>query len=79
MYANTRSMNADLHEGATDGKYKKVVYDRGGVVESLTYRERDPLLDVWYGIHETRDKTAGDGVSAPTPNYVPTYTPGASL
>lgn len=72
MYANTRSMNADLHEGTTDGKYKKVVRDRGGVVENLSNRERSDLYDIWYGIHETSQKTAGDGVSSPTPYYVPT-------
>jgi hypothetical protein len=72
MYPPSRSMLADLHEGATDGKYKKVVYDRGGMVEDLTYRERADLLDHWYGIHEKRDKMAGDGISGPTPNFVQT-------
>ncbi len=28
-----RSMNAELLEGATDGKYKKFVRNRGGIVE----------------------------------------------
>jgi hypothetical protein len=72
VYPLSRSMNADLHEGLTDGKYKKVVRDRGGVVGSATYRARSDLFDVWYGIHETPTKRAGDDVAGPTPDYVPT-------
>ena len=72
MPGYTRSMNADLHEGATDGSYKKVVRDRGGVVEGLTWATRADLNDTWYGIHEERQKMAGDGISAPTPEFVPT-------
>lgn len=72
MPGYTRSMNADLHEGATDGKYKKVVRDRGGVVEGATWAERADLHDPWYGIHEKQPKISGDGVSAPTPDFVPT-------
>lgn len=79
MYPASRSMNADLHEGSTDGKYKKVVYNRGGIVEDLTWRERADLLDPWYGIHEKRVKVAGDGVAAPTPYFVPTPTPGLAV
>jgi hypothetical protein len=68
-------MNRDLHEGATDGSYKKVVYDRGGIVEDLTWRTRADLYDPWYGIHEKQPKMAGDGVVGPTPNFVPTPAP----
>lgn len=72
MYPPSRSMNADLHEGATDGKYKKVVQNRGGLVEGATWAERADLNDHWYGIHEKNPKTTGDGVVAPTPDFVPT-------
>lgn len=72
VYPISRSMNADLHEGATDGAYKKVVTDRGGIVEGATWNARHDLYDPWYGIHEERVKMAGDNVAGPTPNYVPT-------
>jgi hypothetical protein len=75
VYPLSRSMNADLHEGATDGKYKKVIQGRGGVVESTTYRDRSDLFDGYFGIHETDAKVSGDGVVAPTPNFVPTREP----
>lgn len=71
-----RSMNAELNEGATDGRYKKVVQNRGGVVEGSTYGNRTDLDDVWYGIHEesAKDIPGKYGVQS-TPNYVPTPTP----
>lgn len=72
VYPLSRSMNADLHEGLTDGKYKKVVQNRGGVVNPATYRARSDLFDAWYGIHETRIKRAGDDVAGPTPEFVST-------
>jgi hypothetical protein len=75
VYPLSRSMNADLHEGATDGKYKKVIQNRGGVVESTTYLERSDLFDAYFGIHEKAVKVSGDGVVAATPNYVPTHEP----
>lgn len=70
-YPISRSMNADLAEGATDGSYKKVVRDRGQA-EETTLRQRADLYDVWYGIHETPIKTLGDGRETLTPNYSPT-------
>jgi len=79
VYPISRSMNADLHEGATDGAYKKVVYDRGGIVEGATWNARRDLYDPWYGIHEKATKMAGDNVSGPTPNFVPTPTPGPAV
>lgn len=69
-YARPRSMNADLNEGATDGRYKKIVADRGGVPESGTYEMRSSLNDTWYGIHETKVKMAPDGLAHITPDYV---------
>lgn len=71
-YAQSRSMNAELNEGLTDGKYKKVINNRGGVVEGTTQRARTDLLDVWHGIHEEPIKVRPDGVAARTPNYVAT-------
>lgn len=70
VYPRSRSMNGDLNEGLTDGKYKKVVHDRGGVVEHTTIASRDDLKDVWYGIHEAAVKERPDGRNCGTPNYV---------
>lgn len=63
-------MNAALSEGTTDGKYKKVVNDRDGVVEKGTYESRSDLHDQWFGIHEQPVKVAPDGLLHATPNYV---------
>lgn len=59
-YPTPRSMNSDLIEGATDGKYKKVVNARGGEVELATQAAREGLHDTWYGIHEAEGKTLQD-------------------
>lgn len=66
-YGPTRSANASLQEGATDGKYKKVIANRGGFPEQTTPVARQDLNDQWYGIHETQPKMAGDAVVLPTP------------
>lgn len=71
-YGPTRSMNADLHIGATEGSFKKVIRDRGGFPEGTTYEARRPLDDTWYGIHEVQEKMSGDGVVLPTRDFVPT-------
>lgn len=71
-YGPVRSANAELHEGMTDGKYKKVVTDRGGFPEGTTYAERSELHDQWYGIHEIPVKHSPDGLPLVTPNYRPT-------
>jgi len=65
-------MNADLHIGATEGSFKKVIRDRGGFVEGTTYESRKPLNDTWYGIHETPSQMSGDGVVLPPRDYVET-------
>ena len=70
--APPRSVNAELSEGMTDGKYKKVVTDRGGFVERATYLERQDLHDVWYGIHEEPEKVLPDARARHTPNFVAT-------
>jgi hypothetical protein len=73
-YAQSRSMNSELNEGATDGKYKKIVVDRGGIgaTTSATTRARVDLNDVWFGRHEDEFKTRPDGQVVRTPNYVQT-------
>lgn len=77
MTVNTsRSMNAELVEGATDGKYKKVIQNRGGMIEPSTQRSREPLDDLWFGIHETQTKEIpGMAGTRPSPNYVTTRMP----
>lgn len=72
MAVNTsRSQNAELAEGMSDGKYKKVVTDRG-VAEPATYEARRDLHDAYYGIHEARTKVLGDGTMHVTPDFVTT-------
>jgi hypothetical protein len=73
-YPTPRSMNANLEEGMSDGKYKKVVMNRGGVCESARlYDDRKDLADVWHGIHECPVKVFPDGSSPRrTPNTVDT-------
>lgn len=71
-----RSMNAELREGQTDGGYKKVVQNRGGNVDRATQESREPLDDVWYGIHERPVKyMPGHFMDDRTPNYTPTAEP----
>lgn len=62
-----RSMNRDLSEGMTDGKYKKIdTRERGGEVERTTalnragLTPRTPLAD-YYGITEDPVKVRPDG------------------
>ncbi len=71
-YASPRSANAELCEGSTDGKYRKIVMDRGGVVEDTTYRARCDLTDGWYGLHEAAVKVTPDNKLVHTMDYVPT-------
>lgn len=72
MENTSGSQNANLCEGATDGVYKKVVQNRGGVVERTTYASRAALSDHWYGIHEAAVKDIGDGTMHATPDFVAT-------
>lgn len=71
-YAPPRSANKDLHEGMTDGCYKKVITDRGGFPEPCTAQMREDLSDIWYGIHEDRMKHLPDGRAEETPDWLPT-------
>lgn len=75
VYANSRSMNAELNEGSTDGKYKKVINNRGGSVEHTTQFDRDDLNDIYFGIHEASVKVRPDSKTVGTPNYVYTRDP----
>lgn len=68
----SRSLNGDLAEGMSDGKYKKVVMDRGGAIDAATYADRAALNDVYYGIHELRTKILPDGTVHVTPDFVAT-------
>lgn len=69
-YAPSRSMNGDLNEGATDGKYKKFVQDRGGAIDPATVQSRKDLEGTWFGVTEKQPKVRGDGKIVSTPNYV---------
>jgi hypothetical protein len=51
-YPGSRSTNDELDAGATDGKYRKVIMDRGGVVEHTFTDDRECLTGAFYGIHE---------------------------
>lgn len=68
-----RSVYGELLEGSTDGKYKKVVQNRGGEVDLFFYLDRAGLDDQWYGIHEQRIKVGPSGRMGVTPNYVATH------
>jgi len=48
MENTERSLNGDLNEGQTDGKYRKAHKDRGGLVEPTTDLDR-VALHPWYG------------------------------
>lgn len=64
--ARPRSVNRELDAGSTDGKYRKVVADRGGDVEMTFVRDRLDLTDGWYGIHQAESFVRPDGkVCAP--------------
>ncbi len=50
MINNSRSMNADLRQGAIDGTYKSRTPDRGGEVDKTFPMHRaGELLDSTYG------------------------------
>lgn len=52
-YPRTRSVNRELDAGATDGRYRKVIADRGGDVEHTFVENRMDLTNAFYGIHES--------------------------
>lgn len=66
----SRSMNADLAEGASDSKYKKIEMDRGGNVGLETWEARRDLSQRDFGMQEAKEKVLGDGTIHVTPDYV---------
>jgi hypothetical protein len=75
-YARLRSMNADLNRGASEGSYKTLAPDRGGVVESSYMEMRKYADDVYHGFHEVNPKyVPGRCITVDTIDYLPTATP----
>lgn len=75
-YPKLRSMNDALNRGITEGSYKSVAPDRGGVVESSYMEMRESLDGVWHGIGERPVKYVyGRCVDAATVDYLPTEAP----
>lgn len=74
-YPPLRSMNASLHEGATDGKYKKIRMDAEcftavDATDNNTYRLREDLNLEYYGIGEKAVMNVPAGPQAFTaPDY----------
>jgi hypothetical protein len=68
-------MNRSLHEGATDGRYKKVRPDTecavtDDAVKNLTYETRDDMSLPYYGIGMKRLMTVPGGPqNVETPDY----------
>jgi hypothetical protein len=73
----TRSVVRELDEGLTDGRYKKVVTDRGGLVEDGFWENRKHLSVKMYGIVEAPTKVlpGANGMEVTTPYTVPTKDP----
>jgi len=73
----TRSVIRELDEGATDGTYKKVVQNRGGLVEEGFWDARKQLSVKGYGITEAPTKAipGSNGMEVTTPYTVPTKDP----
>lgn len=71
----TRSTRRELIEGITDGVYKKVVRDRGGLVETGFWDVRQQLSVKRYGIAESPTKVCPCDVEVVTPYTVDTRDP----
>jgi hypothetical protein len=69
------SCSAEFDEGETDSTYKKVVQDRGGVVESGAWAARKQLSVKLYGIAEAPVKDVPTRGTVRTLNTVPTKSP----
>lgn len=79
-YPRTRSVNRELEAGATDGKYRKVIADRGGDVERSFVGNRTDLTNAFYGIHEAAsmempgcNRTCSNPYAVATPPPAPGY------
>ena len=76
----SRSVNRELAQGLTDGSYKQIVKDRGGIVESSTWEARKNLSRAIYGITEKPEKELGDAVGpVRVPYTVDAPTPGIQV
>jgi hypothetical protein len=74
----SRSCNRELGQGMTDGSYKQVVKDRGGLVDDATWQSRKHLSVKGYGIVEAPEKELPDMVGpVRTPYTVDTADPEA--
>lgn len=71
----SRSVNRELDEGMTDGTYKKVVQNRGGLVEEGFWLARKQLSTKGYGIVESPTKVLANGDEISTPYTVATKDP----
>ena len=76
-YAQPRSANRELEWGMTEGGYKSVVKDRGGVVEQGTWMARDDLSWIYYGICEAPVMDTPDGHMTVSPYHTATPCPNA--
>lgn len=56
----SRSMNAELDEGRTDGTFYKLVRDRGGEVDPITVEWRELLHPWWYSTPQDVHKAHRD-------------------
>jgi hypothetical protein len=75
--APSRSANAELGQGMTDGSYKQVIKDRGGLVETGAWEQRKQLSTAVYGIVEKPEKECPDMVGpVRTPYTIDTPHPG---
>jgi hypothetical protein len=74
------SVNDEMRLGMTEGRYKSVVQNRGGVVETLTYDSRRDLSVSLYGIVELADKELPCGMGTyRSPYAVVTPDPGTQV
>ena len=72
----TRSCTRELDEGITDGTFKKVVQNRGGLVEQGAWHSRKQLSTKLYGIVEAPRKVLADsGLKTLLPTPWPPRTP----
>jgi len=70
-YPASRGMNNNFSEGSTDGKYKKVINNRGGVTDNAGESNLADLADSFYGTGpEKQVKVTPDGLLHATPEFV---------
>ena len=72
---SNRSCVENLHDGMSDRSFKKVRQERWSPEQrgkSLTDRTREDLYDIFYGIHEVKEKMLPDGTTYISDDYVAT-------